>query len=54
MDLTDYTDPGVYTIPGTVVNDTYPGVTIDATVEIGVVITVPEPPATVPPTENGG
>jgi hypothetical protein len=53
VDLTDYTDTGVYTILGTVVNTTHPKISVSETVEIGVVVSIPVP-ETVEPTENEG
>lgn len=42
VDLTDYTDTGVYTVLGTVINKTHPKISVSETVEIGVVVSVPE------------
>lgn len=51
VDLTDYTDTGVYTILGTVINRTHPKISVSETVEIGVVVSVLE---TEPEEANGG
>lgn len=53
VDLTDYTNPGVYTVPGVVVNESHPNISVSASVEIGILISEPEP-ETEPPTENEG
>ena len=41
-DLTDYDQTGAYTVPGRVVNDQHPDVSVVNTVEIGIVISNPD------------
>lgn len=57
VDLTEYTDTGVYLIPAEVVSEKYPDIAAVEPVSIGVVVSEPEPepePSTEAPTENEG
>ena len=53
VDLTEYTDTGVYLIPAEVVSEKYPGIGAVEPVSIGVVVSEPEPePTAKTPTEG--
>ena len=57
VDLTEYTDTGVYLIPAEVVSEKYPDIAAVEAVSIGVVVSEPEPepePSTEAPTEDEG
>lgn len=57
VDLTEYTDTGVYLIPSEVISEKYPGIAAVDPVSIGVVVSEPEPepqPTTEAPTGDEG
>ena len=51
VDLAEYSQTGVFTVSGRVVNETHPAVSVAETVEIGVEISAQTPDLTPPPEE---